>query len=59
MFTALPAQGVKVGSVDFGKVTFITMAGAKKDSRTSCWLVPRWMSTVLGSANYLLARFVL
>ena len=34
-FTALPAQGVKIGSVDIGKVTFITLAGAKKDSRTS------------------------
>ncbi len=34
-FTALPAQGVKIGSADFGKVTFITLAGAKKDSRTS------------------------
>ena len=34
-FTALPAQGVKLGSVDLGKVTFITLAGAKKDSRTS------------------------
>ena len=34
-FSALPAQGVKVGSVDLGKVTFITLAGAKKDSRTS------------------------
>jgi hypothetical protein len=34
-FTALPAQGVKIGSADFGKLTFFTLAGAKKDSRTS------------------------
>jgi len=34
-FTALPAQEVKIGPVNLGKVTFITLAGAKKDSRTS------------------------
>ena len=34
-FTALPAQELKIGSVDIGKVTFITLAGATKDSRTS------------------------
>ena len=33
-FTALPAQKVNIGSVDLGKVTFITLAGAKNDSRT-------------------------
>jgi hypothetical protein len=34
-FTALPAQDVKIGSADLGKITFITLVGAKKDSRTS------------------------
>jgi hypothetical protein len=34
-FTALPAQEVKIGQVDIGKVTFITLAGAQKSTRTS------------------------
>jgi hypothetical protein len=34
-FTALPAQDVKIGSVGIGKVTFITLAGAQKSTRTS------------------------
>jgi len=34
-FTALPAQNVKIGSVDLTKVTFITLAGAQKNSHTT------------------------
>lgn len=34
-FTALPPQNVKIGPVEISKVGFITLAGARKDSRTS------------------------
>jgi hypothetical protein len=34
-FAALPAQEVTIGTVGISKVTFITLAGAEKDSRTS------------------------
>ena len=34
-FSALPAQDVKIGSVQLSKVGFITSTGVKKDSRTS------------------------
>ena len=34
-FTALPPQNVKIGSVELSKVLFVTLAGAKKDHRTS------------------------
>lgn len=34
-FTALPAQEVKIGSVEISKVSFVTLAGAQKDSHTS------------------------
>jgi hypothetical protein len=34
-FTALPAQDVKIGSLGISKVTFITLAGAQKSTRTS------------------------
>jgi len=34
-FTALPAQEVRIGAVGIGKVTFITLVGAQKNSRTS------------------------
>ena len=34
-FTALPVQEVRIGPVEIGKVTFITLAGVQKDSRTS------------------------
>ncbi len=33
-FTSLPAQDVRIGSVEISKVTFITLKGAQKDSRT-------------------------
>jgi aspartyl protease len=35
MFTALPPQDVKMGSVEVSKVPFITLAGVQKDTRTS------------------------
>ena len=34
-FTALPAQDVRIGSVGISNVKFITLAGARKDARTS------------------------
>jgi hypothetical protein len=34
-FSALPAQNVKIGSVELTKVTFITLAGAQKNSHTT------------------------
>ena len=34
-FMALPAQNVKIGSTDFGKVPFITLVGAQKNTHTS------------------------
>jgi hypothetical protein len=34
-FAALPAQDVKIGALGISKVTFITIPGARKDSRTS------------------------
>jgi Aspartyl protease len=34
-FTALPPQNVKIGSVELSKVLFVTLAGARKDQRTS------------------------
>lgn len=34
-FTALPPQNLKIGSVEMQKVSFITLVGARKDSRTS------------------------
>jgi len=34
-FSALPAQDVKIGTVQLSKVGFITSTGVKKDSRTS------------------------
>jgi len=34
-FTALPPQEMKIGSVAVSKVSFVTLAGAQKDSRTS------------------------
>jgi hypothetical protein len=34
-FVALPAQEVRIGSVRISRVTFVTLAGAQKDSRTS------------------------
>jgi Aspartyl protease len=34
-FMALPPQDVKIGSVELPKVPFLTLAGARKDSRTS------------------------
>lgn len=34
-FMALPLQDVKIGSAEFGKVPFITLTGAQKNTRTS------------------------
>ena len=34
-FTALPLQDVRIGASEFGKVPFITLAGAQKNSHTS------------------------
>ena len=35
IFTALPPQGVKIGTVELSKVPFITLVGARKNARTS------------------------
>ncbi len=35
VFTALPPQTMKIGSIEMSRVQFVTLAGAKKDSRTS------------------------
>jgi hypothetical protein len=35
IFTALPPQEVRIGSVEVSKVTFVTLAGVQKSSRTS------------------------
>jgi hypothetical protein len=35
VFTALPPQTMKIGSIEVSNVQFVTLAGAKKDSRTS------------------------
>jgi hypothetical protein len=35
MFTALPPQTMKIGSVELTRVLFVTLAGAQKDHRTS------------------------
>ncbi len=35
IYTALPPQNVKIGSVELAKVLFVTLAGAQKDHRTS------------------------
>jgi hypothetical protein len=34
-FTALPPQDVKIGSLELSRVLFVTLAGARKDQRTS------------------------
>jgi hypothetical protein len=36
-FTSLPPQDVKIGTDEFGKVPFITLAGAKKNTHTSAF----------------------
>ena len=35
IYTALPPQDVKIGSIEVSKATFVTLAGARKDSHTS------------------------
>jgi hypothetical protein len=35
IYTALPPQNVKIGSVELARVLFVTLAGAQKDHRTS------------------------
>jgi hypothetical protein len=34
-YTALPLQNVKIGSIEISQATFVTLAGARKDSHTS------------------------
>ncbi len=35
VFTALPLQNMKIGPVEISRVAFVTLAGVRKDSRTS------------------------
>ena len=36
-YTALPPQNVKIGSIEISQATFVTLAGASKDSHTSAF----------------------
>ena len=36
-WTTIPAQNLKIGNTDFGKVQFIDLAGAQKNANTSAF----------------------